>query len=307
MKLATTTADFAAYYPDKSIAAPLYGLQGTGFTRADVSFYSVIYPGSPWIAPGDAWKKEVEDTLAAARELGLSLVQAHSPDGEHFRLGTDMDALNTATLRSIEACAMLSIPHTVVHAAQLPGAAPAEFVRANADFYARFESAAEKFGVDLLAENSAEQNCPGYYLRTGREMREFIGAARLPRLHLCWDIGHANMRGNDQYRDILDMGDELRAIHAQDNYGDVDSHVMPMSGTACWDDVLRGLRDIGYQGYFTFEGGNTLRRSGCWPHFRRSAENGLLADPPVFLQQKQIAVMHDIGRWMLESYGLYEE
>ncbi len=80
---------------------------------------------------------------------------------------------------------------------------------------------------------------------------------------------------------------------------------MPMGGTTNFDNVLRGLLDGRYRGDFTFEGGNTLRRSGVWPNYRRDVKEGdRLADPPLYIQQKQLAVMYEIGRWMLESYGV---
>lgn len=307
MKLATTTADFYRYFADRSIAAPLAGMIGTGFRHIDISFYRVIYKDSPWIAPGDGWKKEVEDCLEAGARNGWDFVQAHSPTGEHFESGEKRDALITATRRSIEACAMLGIPHTVSHAAQIIGGTPTEFMKANIAFYHLFEDTAEKYGVDLLTENSAERNIPGYYLRTGREMREFVETADMPRLHLCWDTGHANMRGNDQYRDILDMGNELHALHVQDNFGELDSHLMPMAGTVSFDDVLRGLTVIGYRGYFTFEGSNTLRCADSWPHYRKTGEGDRLLCPPVRIQTAQIAVMREVGKWMLETYGVYED
>ena len=172
-------------------------------------------------------------------------------------------------------------------------------------FFRRFEEAAERFGVDLLIENSASAWNPEYYLRTGREMLEFVRLAGIERLHICWDIGHANVQGRNQYDDITAMGAELRALHVQDNYGDADSHVMPLVGTTNFDQVLRGLTDAGYKGDFTFEGGCTLRRRADWPHYRRDVTDlDRLADPPLAIQIKQIGVMYEIGKWMLESYGI---
>ena len=93
-------------------------------------------------------------------------------------------------------------------------------------------------------------------------------------------------------------------MHIQDNYGKGDSHVMPMVGTTNWDQVMRALKDIGYQGDFTFEGSNTLRRANCWPEYRNKIlEGDILKNPPLFLQQKQLSVMCEVGKWMLESYG----
>ena len=307
MKLVTTTSDLVPFFANRSIAAPLAAMRETGFTHLDMSFYSVVYRGSPWIAPGDGWKREVEDSLRIAGEYGYDFCQAHSPDGEHFREGEDRDALILATKRTIEACAMLGVPHTVIHAAGC-GPDEGEFRRRNIAFYRLFADDAEKYGVDILTENSAEAWNPEYFLRTGRETRAFVEEAGIPRLHINWDTGHGNVQGCDQYTDILDMGSELRALHIQDNDGRADAHLMPLSGTTNFDDVIRGLIDSGYQGDFTFEGSCTIRTADSWPWFRRNVKpEDRLASPPLALRQKQIALMREVGVWMLESYGIQAE
>ena len=304
MRIVTTTCDLAPYFEDRSIAAPLAAMSRTGFRHLDLSFYSVIYPGSPWISRGDGWKREVEDCLLAAEKYGFDFCQAHSPDGEHFKEGEARDALILATKRSFEACAMLGIPHTVIHAANC-GPSEADFRRQNIAFYRLFEEDAERNGVDMLTENSAEAWNPEYFLRTGKEIRAFVDEAGIPGLHINWDTGHANVQGCDQYTDILDMGSELRALHLQDNDGKTDAHLMPMSGTTNFDDVIRGLIDSGYQGDFTFEGSNTLRHANSWPWYRRNVKpSDKLASPSLELQVKQIALMREVGVWMLESYGI---
>ncbi len=307
MKLVTTTGDLKPFYASRSVAAPLDGMRATGFTHIDLSFYTIVYKDSPWIAPGDAWKREIEDAKRIAEREGLDFCQAHSPEGVHFKEGEDRDALILATKRSIEACAMLGIPHTVIHAAGC-GKDEKVFLEKNIAFYKLFEEEAERFGVDLLLENSAELWNPEYFIRTGAEARAFVEAAGIPRLHINWDTGHGNVQGCDQYSDILAMGDELRALHIQDNYGTSDAHVMPLAGTTNYDDVIRGLLAIGYKGDFTFEGSSTLRRSQNWPHPRRNikAEDKLVG-PTLAMQQKAISLMHDIGVWMLESYGIEAE
>ena len=87
MKLVMTTGNLSSYSDDRSIAAPLVPMSKTPFKHIDMSFYNVIYPGSPWIASGDSWKKEVEQAAEYAQAGGFDFCQAHSPDGEHFAEG----------------------------------------------------------------------------------------------------------------------------------------------------------------------------------------------------------------------------
>lgn len=313
MKLATTTADFRGYQ-NKNAVDLIKMFESTGFKHLDYSFYRVIYPGSPFIAAGDSWKKEVLESQEAADRLGIDFVQAHAPDGEHFAPGETRDALIQATKHSIEACAMLRIPCTVIHAAQHPDpqATPAEFIHINIRFYQELYETAEKYGVNLLIENSCEQNAPRYYLRTGREMKEFLAVANHPLLHACWDTGHAHMRNMDQYQSIVDLGADLHALHIQDNYGNLDSHVMPFIGNGNFDQVLQGLIDIGYQKAFTFEGGSGIRFRNDWPHFRKpfiyhDQVVETLLDPPEQIKLLYVRLMYEVGKYMLEQYGCYEE
>lgn len=313
MRLASTTADFTGLRNDIP-AEHVKLFEGTGFKHLDYSFYRVVRPGSAYIMPGDAWKNEVLAARAAAEKLGFTFVQSHAPDGEHWQAGENRDALILATRRVIEACALLGIPSTVIHAAQHPDPAstPAEFIKENVKFLEEFYETAERFGVQLLVENGCEQNTPRYYLRTGGEMREFISAANHPLVFACWDTGHAHMRGMDQYRSILDLGDKLQALHIHDNYGDRDSHVMPFMGNGNFDQIMLGLQDGGYKGAFTFEGGAGVRRSDAWPHFRRpftykGRQINTLLEPDENLRRRYVGLMYATGRFMLEKYGFSVE
>ena len=313
MKLATTTSDF--YGLQDNVPARLVELYGpTGFRCLDYSFYNVLHPGSSYLQPGDSWRREVEDALAAAQKLGVTFVQAHAPDGEHFCSGERRDALLLATRRSIEGCALLGISNLVVHAAQLPDpeSTPAEFIRENIRFYRQLLPDAERFGVNLLVENSCEQNIPGYSLRTGREMREFLQQAGHPLRHACWDTGHAHLRGMDQYQSLRELGEELYALHIHDNCGDKDAHILPFMGSCNFDQVLQALKDMNYSGCFTLECSSGLRQRDGWPYSRqrftyRGREVETLLDPPERLRQRYVQLMYETGRYMLEQYGLFEE
>ena len=303
MRLVNTTGDLAAYFKDKSVAAPLAAMKETGFRHIDLSMYNIIYENSPWISTGDKWKKEIEDCVKIADKLGFDFCQAHSPDPKD-----GSEAAVNAIRNSIEACGMLGIPHTVVHALAPHGTTPDEFFELNVNFYKQFEEDLEKHKVDILIENSSALWHPFYFLRTGEDMRRFVENAGISRMHICWDIGHGNAEGRNQYDDIVAMGDELHALHVQDNLGTSDAHIMPLTGNTNFDMVMKGLCDIGYKGDFTFEATNSVRRANVWPHCRKdTTPEDKLTDPPLFIKQKQQTVMYEIGRWMLESYNIKAE
>ncbi|MBE7000324.1 MAG: sugar phosphate isomerase/epimerase [Ruminococcaceae bacterium] len=311
MKLATTIGDFESYTscPAEAVAA----FEGTGFKHLDYSFYSVIYPNSPFL--GENWKKEVTDAGETAAKLGLDFVQAHSPSYNPLDPHFDHQAGMLATLRSIEACSMLGIRNLVVHSGYTEDYTYPDgregFFAANERFYRSLVPAMEKFNVNVLIENSAEGNMgKRYYFMTGREMTDFIEEFNHPLLQAVWDIGHANMRGADQYKDICDLGCHLNALHIQDNFGTFDEHFAPLMGTCDMDAVIQALLKIGYDGYFTFESERMLNTAGGWPH--RRAENPNLthrriANPNLALRRVAEKLLYQIGKFMLESYDCFED
>lgn len=74
-------------------------------------------------------------------------------------------------------------------------------------------------------------------------------------LAVTLDTGHLNMaRTTSQREFILTAGDKLRAIHIADNEGAADQHLMPFGrGTVDFVEVVRALKEIGYQGVFNYE------------------------------------------------------
>lgn len=71
----------------------------------------------------------------------------------------------------------------------------------------------------------------------------------------CLDIGHAEMKGSDTtaVEMIKALGSKLQALHIHDNDKWHDSHQIPFSMSIDFCAVLKALKQIGYNGYFTLE------------------------------------------------------
>ena len=106
------------------------------------------------------------------------------------------------------------------------------------------------------------------------------------------------------------IGEELYAIHYNDNHGKKDEHVAPFLGTLNHDEVISALVDVGFKGYFTLECDSSLIRYNQWTGKRRRFEKmegkGRLAEPQLFMQRHIEAMMYDTAKWMLESYELFD-
>ena len=101
-------------------------------------------------------------------------------------------------------------------------------------------------GVRIALENITS-GLGGYenVLETVRELSA-------PRLGICLDLGHANLEGLLP-RAIEEAGEKLFHLHASDNDGREDSHLLPLEGNIAWSQVREALRRIGYRGAVSWE------------------------------------------------------
>ena len=304
MKIATSTCDFESFCNNDSDR--IRELHRAGFRYIDLSMYSFT-PDSPYMS--DDWNGEVKKIKDLAAGLEMTFVQAHSQGGDPLcNDECKVNFLVDATVRSIEICRELGIKNTVVHSGTKRGIGKEEFFELNREFYKKLVPAMEENGVNVLIENSTTANMGDmYFLNTGKDMREFIEYFDHPMLHACWDTGHGNCEG-EQYDEILTLGDELYAIHYNDNRGKMDEHMLPFLGTLNHDEIMHALIDTGYKGYFTLEGGSSLVLKKGFPKSRRKFERDeRLIEPQLFMQRKLEELMHETAEYILDSYGFLEK
>ena len=304
MKIATTTGDFA-HYAENDILR-IRELHAAGFRYADLDMYTFT-PDCVYMS--DEWRDAVKALKTESERLGMRFVQAHSQGGNP--LDGDADKVKfilDATVRSIEICHELGIPNTVVHCGFEKGPSRDGWFEKNREFYKKLYPVMEKYGVNVLIENSTRANMGDrYFCNNGRDMREFLDFLDHPLMHACWDTGHGNCEGS-QYDEIITLGDELYAIHYNDNHGQKDEHLMPYLGTLNHDEVINALIDCGYKGYFTLEASSSLIKEKHWPYTRRGYEKDKrLAGPETFMQRELEGLMYRVTKHMLCSYGVFEE
>ena len=125
-----------------------------------------------------------------------------------------------------------------------------------------------------------------------------------PLFHAVWDTGHANMQEMPQDEALRILGSHVCALHIQDNFGDVDSHLVPFLGTLNMDAVMTGLLDIGYDGYFTFEVGSYFTPA---EKRRKYERNTRLSSAPIELRDAFERYLYELGKCILEKYDCFEE
>ena len=190
-------------------------------------------------------------------DLGVSLPQGH------FKLSADIARPDPAERRQeldelkrwIDLFAALGIEAGVLHPG---GGSRLEPVRPSRKVFDANVAALR----ELVAH--AEAGPPIICLENGANAGELLGlieAAGPDGLAICFDTGHLSFlratapdAAQSEYEFILEAGEYLKALHIADNDGSGDQHLLPFEGgTVDWDSVMRGLREVGYDGPFNFE------------------------------------------------------
>lgn len=136
----------------------------------------------------------------------------------------------------------------------------------NAEMYNELLPFAKEHGVKIATENmwnwNDEKDESSFAAcSTSESFVEHIDVVGDDFLVACLDLGHAEMRGSGSgaVNMIHALGNRLQALHLHDNDKWHDSHQLPFSMSIDFEAVVKALRDINYQGYFTLEADRYLQ------------------------------------------------
>ena len=312
MKLSMATSSLNSYLEsgiDRRIT--LKALRDCGFTCVDFEITDDML-GENLIGCA----VEIRDLLAS---LGLTAPQGHAPMYNPLNPPEYIDCIDLYT-RTLRFCKIAGIPYVVIHPGALKDNTREEFFEKNVAFFQSLIPAAEETGVGVLIENIGNYADP-YHLWNGADLREMIDRVGHPLFTACWDVGHAHHfwpEDGNQYDSIIALGDKLTALHVHENCGyfteprkhhRIDMHTVPYSSvhsTLSFDAVLQGLKDIGYQGTFNFETLFPAAKNGA-SFIYQGEKVTKLQMLPLSLWQRFNEAQYEMGKYMLEAYGLYEE
>ncbi|MFN7915281.1 MAG: sugar phosphate isomerase/epimerase family protein [Vicinamibacterales bacterium] len=203
---------------------------------------------------------DLQGWLADAR-LGLGSV--HAPVAEGFTGGRWLGPLNLASpdagrrehaldevLQALYVARRLPFRTFVVHAGLVkaeqpePGANSRDAARRSIDAVV---AAAEPLGVTVAVELVPNE------LSRASTLVHFVedildsGAAGI-----CLDLGHARLEGD--VADIIEtVSEHVVLVHAHDNRGRQDDHLVPFDGSIDWPSALTSLQKVGYDGTIVLE------------------------------------------------------
>lgn len=312
MKLSTSTGDFSCYFDSVSDKVKQY--KGLPFKYINLEQTGNI----PLLLNGDDYAVDalIDKLKEAAEYAGISYVLSHAPNLDAYSELNDEHywSVINAIIRSMHVCRSLGIDRIVVHASSNKDFDYKTFYNLNKKFYGDLIPTMEKLNITAMVENMHVRPCVEF--STGAEMREFLDEMNHPLLGACWDTAHCNLnptaREIGQYNNIIALGKYLKALHISDNLERGHQHSWPFAGNINFDEVMQGLIDVDYDGYFNFEASYTLLHQNNPPRSRKPFEhNGetitKLINPSVELKKKAVELLYEVGKHILTTYDCFEE
>ncbi|HUR32444.1 MAG TPA: sugar phosphate isomerase/epimerase family protein [Vicinamibacterales bacterium] len=203
---------------------------------------------------------DLQGWLADAR---LGLASVHAPVAESFSAGRWGAPLNLASgdaaqreraleeaMRALHIARRLPFRTLVAHMGvprspmQAPGSSTRDAARRSLE---ALVDAAVPLGVTIAVEVLANELSKAGSLVYFIENVLDAGA-----VSICLDLGHAHLEG-DVVDVIETVSEHVALVHASDNRGRNDDHLLPFDGTIDWAAALTALQKVGYDGTVVLE------------------------------------------------------
>lgn len=278
MKLSINSGILRSCLNDEQI---IETLKRIGFDCYDYSFHEA---GEELPLYKDDYIDYYKKLRAHADSLGITCNQTHAPfptykvgDGEYN------ERIKKLLIRSIEVTEILGGKICIIHPWNY--FSPEE----NAELIylplvEHLQRCNVKAGVENMWNYSADRD--HVIPAACSTMENFIANLKLlPQEHFvaCLDLGHASLFG-DTAKAIKDLGAYIKALHVHDTDLRRDSHTSPYFGKMDWDSICKALKDINYNGEFTFE-----------------VHSPVTTLPTLKLKLKCLELIHDIGRELIKK------
>lgn len=270
MRLATST-NLLYFRPDGSrfdLPATLKMVSEAGFRVFDLNFYDWSLPGTDFLT--DRWEWWIDDAAECAAKLGVTFGQCHAyfyPFLDASMSEEQKAYHKSLQQRSLNCCKRIGAHTCVLHPeTSYEGV---DIVRnslcANKEYFKPLIEQMEVWGMRLAVENMCDYGIAPKrkFCAYPEELVSFVKSFGSDRIGICWDFEHADIMGQNQREALHYIGPLLFATHVSDTYSKTDNtlmHVLPMTGTIRWEEVMRALREIDYQGDFCYEVHNYLNR-----------------------------------------------
>ena len=253
-KIGIATGVFWNEYGEKCIDK----LAQIGYDALDFSMYSDGHKRLDiFNESANTIEKYFNSIKKRAEENGVAIVQAHSSFPIDFDTDEEGKKVIDKLLPELDACLILGAPYVVIHPSR------------KLNGLGNFAEGLENYGKIITAVNEhikgtnlqvCVENIPIYnkykYCRVQgactRASDLEIYAQKFG-VGVCLDTGHAHLVGENPAYVARKLGQNLKIMHLNDNYGIDDDHIMPYTGGINWSRLALALKEIGYKGDYCAE------------------------------------------------------
>lgn len=261
MKISTQTSFFAKMFGEEDAIRKLAEI---GYDAYDFSMFNLDNENCL------INRKDYESYAGRLRQIGedngIVCNQSHAPFPSYLPNDEEYNSrLFPLLVRAIEATSLLGGEIVIIHPAIFP-IKKADDVSAcmekNMELYNSLLPYARDCNVKIALENmynwyqgdSTSSPAPCY---SAEEFNAYLDKLDPNHFVACLDLGHSEMKGSGEgsaAEIIRALGhDKLKALHIHDNDLIHDSHTLPFTEKMDWDRIMTALKEINYDGEFTFE------------------------------------------------------
>lgn len=249
----------------------------------------------------DNYLKYIDYLLDIAKQNNISCNQAHAPYPIYVN-GWDEynEMIYKYVVKSIEIAGRMKAKCIVVHPIKpkssstkistpiIPFNSRQELFDKNIEIFKSLETHCTQYNIKIAIENMFEKDDDGKLVASmcgiPDEHNKLIDTLNSKCFVSCLDLGHAAIAKVEPQEAIRQIGtNRLQALHVHDNDYLLDKHQLPYLGNINWDEVCTALKDINYQGDFTFE------------------DNKFIETFPDELMLSAFKYMHDVGRYLINK------
>ena len=233
-----------------------------GFTCADYGMSNTEV--APYTLDDAEFDAYLTEERRLAEDAGIVISQVHGPWRWPPQDATEEDRAERMEKmkRSIRGTAVLGCKNWIVHPIMPYGINELGTDDAqktwdlNVVFMRELLACAKEHDIIICFENMP---MPNFSLGSVEAIMRFVNEMNDDHFRVCLDTGHVNVfPGQTLYYAVHMIGDKLQTLHVHDNSGKSDEHRLPWLGTADWEGFGRALREIGFDGVFSYETGPAI-------------------------------------------------
>lgn len=268
-------------------------LAEAGFDAYDFSFFQMNSKADYEMNLPD-FRDYAARIRATAEQCGIVCNQAHAPFASSTGDPEKDEKIFRSIVQSMEAASILGAKVIVIHPMQhLPYATSAgRLFELNMDFYRRLIPYCRQFRIQAACENMWRHDPKTHRIINSvcsqpGEFRRYLDELNSPWVVGCLDVGHTALTSEDLPTCIRILGKKhLQSLHVHDNDLIQDSHTLPFTLDIDFRELTSALAEIGYEGDFTFEADNFLKKM------------------PAELEEDALRFMCKIGRYFISQIAL---